>query len=406
MNIQKGISRYVKEISHKTTVFIRYRRTILFLLKSKGFKAAFNFIFVKLFVKEGEGGLGLMFYLIRPILRIFPRLGPIFASYPYNLEIEITNRCNKLCIICEHTYWKEPNKDLTYKEFLHIVKQFPKLKWINLTGEGDAFLNKDYLKMIEYSKNRNISVFLVDSFDLINENISEKIVSMKVDGIWISMDGATKKTYEKIKIGCNFEKVINNIKYLIHLKEKMKTPIPELCFRFIINKLNYHEMPMFVDLVHSLGDKKLLGDNSSIEFAGLLTFKEIEHLYIEEPSEKIIKETTKKGKMYKTDISFSHSSKSKLPKLRYCSAWVEPYIMMGGYVLPCCATLQNNNRDLLRDNCLGNIFEESFRSIWNSEKYKKFRSEIPKKNGQVHILCKNCRAYNTKEREECFGIWT
>ena len=66
------------------------------------------------------------------------------------MEIEVTTRCNLKCIICEHTYWDEPNRDMSFEQFKGIVDQFPKLKWIGLTGIGESFINKDFMKMLRY----------------------------------------------------------------------------------------------------------------------------------------------------------------------------------------------------------------------------------------------------------------
>ena len=382
-----------------------YRRTIWYLLRKKGVRSCYKFLFIKSFVMAGGEGTGNWIgCCIGPVLNLFPQLTAKLVPYPFNIEIEITNRCNKKCIICEHTYWNEQNRDLSFEDFKKIVDQFPKLKWVNLTGEGDAFLNKDYLKMIEYLKAKDIPVFLVDSFDLINEDIARELINLGVDGIWISWDGATKETYEKIKAGCSFERSLNNIKKLIELKKKMNSPIPELCFRYVVTTLNVHEMPKFVELVHSLGDRDSLGDGSGVEFAGLLVFDEVKHLVVEEIPEGILRATIKKAKELDVYVGFAHASKSKLPPLERCRAWSEPYIMMGGYVLPCCAVLQNNDRDLLRKYSFGNILETSFMEIWYSERYKKFREMIPNRREKVPILCKGCRAFNTKYREECYGV--
>jgi radical SAM protein with 4Fe4S-binding SPASM domain len=215
------------------------------------------------------------------------------------------------------------------------------------------------------------------------------------------MDGATKETYEKIKVGCNFEKALSNIKKLLETKRELDSPFPTVCFRFIVNKLNYQEMPQMVELVHSLGD---LGEGSQLSFAGLLTFKEIEQFYLPEIPKEIIEATQKKAKELGVNVVFSHLQKRTLPEMEKCTAWMEPYIMIGGYVLPCCAVLMSNNRDFLRKYAFGNLREKSFKEIWYSERYKKFREMVLDKKGKVPMLCVGCRAFNTKEREKKYGI--
>lgn len=384
----------------------RYKRTVKYLVRNRGTKALRSFLFTKLFLPTGEGAGEGALPIVGPLIRRFPQLAP----YPLNIEIEVTTRCNKRCILCEHTHWNEPSVDLSFKEFKKIIDQFPKLRWINLTGEGDAFLNKDYLKMIKYSKSKDVAVYLVDSFDLINKEIAEKLVQSGVDGIYISMDAATKETYEKIKVGCKFERTVENIKNLIKIKEEMKSPIPEICFRYIITTLNVHEMPKFVELVRSIGSWDSFGDGSKVHFIGLLTFKEIEQYYLPKLPEKIVGETIRKSKEDKNNLPvvFPHIEPEKFPSINRCLAWMEPYIMISGgepgYVIPCCAVLMSNKREFLRKHSFGNILEEPFKKIWNSERYRRFRQTVNRPNAEVPLLCRGCRSYDTRKREEKYGI--
>ena len=379
-----------------------YLSTFWFYLKKGRIKDFYTLLFVKLFVKEGEGSLGVITKTIEKVLKPFG-ISHLIAIYPRNVELEITSRCDKKCIFCEHTYWKEANWDLNYENMIHITSQFPKLKWVNLTGEGDSFLNRDYLRIIQYLKSRNVAVYLVDSFDLITKEVATKLVDLGVDGIYISFDAATKETYEFIKQGCTFDRTLYNIRNLIEIKKEKKSPIPELCFRFVVNTINYLEMPDYIDLIHSLGKNKEIGDNFTIEFVGLLHYPQTAEYFLEKIPEDIIDEVNKRAKKYNFNIMFSHPGK-EIPPLEACSAWVEPYIMMEGYVLPCCQVLQTNDRDKLRKYAFGNVNETPFKDIWYSDRYKTFRKMIPDSKGQVPILCQGCRAYDTSRRSTEYGV--
>jgi len=380
---------------------LSYRRTILFLLKRKGIRATFNFLYVKIFVPAGEGSGAALYFLLGPLIRRNPSLAP----YPQYIEIEMTTICNKRCVLCEHTYWTDqPSKHLSLNEFKHIIDQFPKLKWTNLTGEGDAFLNPDYLKMIAYLKSKDIPVFLVDSFDLINENVANQLVKLGVDGIYISMDGATKETYNSVKVGCDFDRVIKNIKTLIEIKKKMNSPIPELCFRFVITTQNVHEMPKYLELINSIGSKKDLGDGSRTEFCGLLEFEQIKHLKVNKLPKDLLQTTIQKAKEQNIDVMFCHAEPGTHPPVEHCLAWMEPYITISGHVIPCCSVLMSNKRTFLRQHSFGNVFEKSFQEIWFSPRYVKFRNQVNKEKNKLPLFCKGCRAYDTSRREKYYGI--
>lgn len=383
----------IKKIGKVLFLPWKYKKTLKFLLQKQGIRAVLNFLFIKYFVADEGGEIA----VLNPIITKFPKL----AGYPFKIEVEITTKCNKKCICCEHTYWTEVPQELSLEQFKHIIDQFPHLRWINMTGEGSGFLNKDFLKMIKYARTRDISVNFVDEFDFVDETKAQKLVQLGVNCIWISMDGATKQTYEKIKLGCSFDTAIRNIKTLLQVKKNLKSPLPTLCFRFIITTLNVHEMPKMVELVHSLGD---LGEGSRLEFAGLLKFKQIEQYYLPEIPKEILKATQNKAAQLGLPIAFTHSEKSKLPDVSQCAAWAEPYIMIGGYVLPCCAVLMSNQRDFLRQHCFGNIFEKPFKEIWYSKRYKRFRKIVPCKTGSMPVLCAGCRGWDTSKREKKYGI--
>lgn len=381
---------------------LAYRRTMKYLLVNHGLRSLYSFLYTKTFVPTGEGSGELAMYLVGPLIRTFPQLAP----YPRYVEVEVTTRCDKRCIICEHTYWKEPSVDLTFDQFKHIIDQFQNLKWINLTGEGDAFLNRDYLKIIRYLKERGVAIYLVDSFNLVTKSIALELVRLGVDGIYISFDGATKETYEGIKAGCRYEETLQNIKSIVEAKKELGSPIPEICFRYVINKLNVHEMPDFVRLMRDLAPRQQWGDWSKIHFVGLLAFPEIEHLYLRKIPKHIVKETLRIAEEHPDNLPvvFAHTEPDEFPSMNKCLAWMEPYIMMGGYVLPCCAVLMSNKRSWLREHALGNLLKQDFEDIWNSPRYRLFRHTVNKPGNPVPLLCRGCRGYDTTEREKLFGV--
>lgn len=379
----------------------RYWRTLLYIAKSRGIKGLYNFIFVKLFARGERVGL----QLLDPVEMNFPQLTP----YPYMIEVEITTRCHLRCTICEHTYWTSEEykkQDLSFELFKYILDQFPKLKYINLTGEGSSFLNKDFVKMLELVRERNIYATVVESFTNIKENELEALVKNTIGKVVLSLDGATKETYDKIRVGADFDKVVENVKKFRALREKYNSPLPEFVFRFIFFKDNYQELVDYPDLINELRIKKTAdGFDNHVELTALLEFEEIKD-WIYEPNEEIIRITNEKLNKYKLKHAWSHPSHDPEKKrpVRECTAWAEPYIMMGGYVIPCCSVLMSNKRDFLEKHSFGNIYETPYKDIWNSKRYREFRKLVPRSTGEIPIFCEGCRGFETTRREKESGI--
>jgi len=203
-------------------------------------------------------------------------------------------------------------------------------------------------------------------------------------------------------VGHNFDNMINNLKNFIQIKKEMNSPLPELCFHYIVNKLNVHELPQFIELIASFGGKGTFGPGSYVNFSGLLEFPQIQHLMTKIP-QRIMEAVNQKAKQLNIDVLLTHPSQERKPPIKKCTAWSEPYVLVDGYVLPCCAVLMSNKRDFLRKYAFGNLYQQPFKEIWYSERYKKFREMVLKNNEKVPILCLGCRAYDTAEREKRYG---
>jgi len=384
---------YLSLVSRKfSQIIFRDRVYWQYLLKKRKYRALYNYLWSRFWVRDIAGGV------FDPFFRMFPSLAP----YPREIEIEITTHCHLKCIFCEHTFWKDqPQKHLTFDEFKKIIEQFPGLRFINLTGEGTCFLNPDFFKMIEYLKKKDIFVMFVESFDLFDEDRIKKVVDLGVERIEVSLDAASKETYEKIKVGASWERTINHLRLLREEKKRRGTPFPFVFFRYVVNKLNQYELPDFIDLLADLDMN--LGQWTVVEFCGLLYFKGNKHLFVKELEQNVIDETNKRAKKNNIQVAWSHIF--KLSPMTQCSKWMQPYIMIGGDVVIDCAVLMSDNRSYLRANKICNLLEETFQHVWNSTYYKQVRESVPKKDGPISKHCLFCRGYRTRERYERFGLF-
>lgn len=351
-------------------LFKKFKRLGLYL-KAKGVRGTYNYLFYYfLWTKKWAQKIFL------PIIK-----------YPPFLEIEITTKCNLKCIMCEHTYWDEPSCDMTFQEFKYIIDQFPKTKWIGLTGIGESLLNKDFLKMLKYAKSKSIYIELYDNFIFAAPKISKEFINIGVDRIIASVDAATKETYEKIRVGADFENTINNLENFIRLKKEMNSHFPELDFHFIVSKLNVSEIPDYVNLIHSLQS-----DGSKIVFTKVLHwFDEIKNLYINQIPQEIVRDAEKRAKSFNLRIGWGSDTLKEKPPVKQCKEFIMPFIFVNGDVICCCATNEANRRDFQKETSFGNVFKEPFKDIWNSEKYRDFRKTI--RMGSIPVQCKNCPIY-------------
>ncbi len=340
---------------------------------------AFNHIWVGLFTRDS--GLALQ----DVIYRKFPFIRP----YPKSIEIEVSTRCHLKCSICEHSYWKETPRDMTFDEFKKIIDQFPGLKWIGTSGIGSSFLNKDFMKMLRYLKERDIFVEFFDSFDLINEKTAEELVDLKIDKIWVSFDAANKQDYEKIRVGANFEKTVNNIKTLLDIKEKKKSPLPEIWFQMIVTSTNVDKMPDYVDYISELVKGRKYSYATLIFWTNILSFSDVEGLSTE-ITEEVRTEVLRRGRKNNIYINWNENIAPTNPS-SCCVRWNEPFVLVSGHVQPCCIINQANQREHQKEYSFGNLFNEDFHDIWKSKIFKQFLKDL--KDNNFPDICKYCRLY-------------
>lgn len=325
--------------------------------------------------------------------KFFPKFG--IDLFPPFLEIEPTTLCNFRCVCCEHTYWKEPSKNMTFEQFKKIIDNFGdgKPKWLGLTGIGSSYLNKDFHKMLAYTKSKATIIEVMDHFaHFKNDEQIRELIEIGPDFQFVSTYGASKSSFEKVCRGSNYDEVEKNIKTFVRLKKQMKKRFPILNFHYIITSESKDEILDFLDFVHSLNTE--IGE--ILVTPMLHSFKEAEK-YAVKIDEEYVRKVKERAKKYKISITLNMSAKQeaegleKKPAINNCKEYIMPFIFVTGHVTPCCGQNEANVREWQKRMSLGNALEKPFREIWYSPKYKAMRKAI--RENKCPKECALCPAY-------------
>ncbi len=317
--------------------------------------------------------------------KIFPRIG--LDLFPPFLEIEPTTVCNFRCQICEHTYWKEPSRNMSFNEFKKIFDDFGTPKWLGLTGIGSSYLNKDYHKMIKYAKSKGTIIEIFDHFaNFTYDNQIKELIEIGPDFQFVSIYGGTKKTSEFISEGSNFDKTIKNLKRFVELKKQMNSKFPILNFHFIVTKQSEKELLQFIDLVEGLNTE--IGEILITPLLhGFPHAKKFQVIIDDEYRNNVISYAQKKG----LSITFNKCSVKNKPSINHCKEYIMPFIFVDGDVTPCCGQNEGNLRDWQHRTSLGNALKTPFKKIWYSPKYTEMRKKL--RENKCPSECVNCPAY-------------
>jgi MoaA/NifB/PqqE/SkfB family radical SAM enzyme len=216
-----------------------------------------------------------------------------------------------------------------------------------------------------------------------NEEWCKRFVDLDVGKVSISMDGATRETYNKFRIGSNYDKVIENIKTLVRVRKEANKKTPAIRLDMVLMKENVHELPLLVMLAKKLGVDGI----STLHPQCLLEGLEKEHI-VEMSAERCLSYyhlASNLAKTFKISLSLKHLSITKVGGC--CSPWTSPSIDAYGDIYPCCvvASIKKKATEYFKDapirmDCsnmvMGNIRNDNFLDVWNSEKYNKFREDM------------------------------
>jgi len=218
-----------------------------------------NFILDLFLYNKGIKGtasilLGQPWFLRNPVYQYFlkKRVEQVVEKYretPFAIRIENTNVCNARCYMCPHSTMKRKQGFMSKKLYQKIIDQASELgvDFVNLHNFGEPLLDKDFVWRVEYAKQRGVAwVSTNTNGQVLNKKLSKQLIKAGLDEIFISLDAATKKTYQKIRIGLDFDKIVRNIKNLASLRKKMNKDNPKIIVDFLEFDLNRQETNTFI----------------------------------------------------------------------------------------------------------------------------------------------------------------
>lgn len=175
-----------------------------------------------------------------------------------NIWLSFDSRCNLRCISCRKDLVKySETEHQNTEKLLDIIKiNLPRIKQIGLCGNGDPFASpsiRNFLYNFNASDYPDIKITILTNGLLFNEHAWE---SMKkgdaaIKSVQVSIDAASKETYESIRVGGSFDRLMNNLSFISQLRKR--NIINEFIISFVVNAKNFNEMDAFVNLGLKLG---------------------------------------------------------------------------------------------------------------------------------------------------------
>jgi len=286
----------------------------------------------------------------------------ISDGYPVELIIEPTNYCNLNCIMCPRDRMKREIGMMNLSLFKKIIdesKNYVEFIYLHLFGE--PLFHKDIFRMITYAKKAGINVGLSTNATILSKKNTFNLLNSKLHLLILSLDNPSKDTYDKIRVGGDYEKIEKNVIYFLNELEKFKYK-PEVVIQMIDLECSRAEQNLF---------KNKFSKYSSIhvKIKGLCDWA---------------------GQV--EEINKLVGSKAPLGNSKCFEPWRALTIYWDGTVVPCCYDFDGAY-------ILGNVRKSNIKEIWNGALMQEFRNSHLVDKSQLN-LCKSCSTINLNH-EEC-----
>ncbi len=168
------------------------------------------------------------------------------SRYPYLVDWAITGKCNLSCRHCRGM----AKDELSTERAKRLIAEIAELKpgWVIIEG-GEPLLRDDVFELLELMQQKGLEAHLITNGMLLSPRILAILKQLGVK-VMISIDGATPATYEAIRNGANFERVVQSARDCA--EEELLEAI-----NFTVLKSNYAEIPGVFELAASIGVWKI-----------------------------------------------------------------------------------------------------------------------------------------------------
>lgn len=290
------------------------------------------------------------------------------CGMPVSISIEPTTACNLRCPECPSGLrsFTRPTGMMKKELFESVISQLaPTLSYLIFYFQGEPYLHPHLLDMVCEASQKKIYTATSTNAHYLTDEAAKKTVESGLDRLIISIDGTEQETYQSYRVGGKLDKVIEGTKNILRWKKELKSKTPHVIFQFLVVRQNEHQIEEVKALAKTLGV-----DEVKLKTAQIYDF---------ENGSELIPVNEKYSRYKKNGNGFS----IKNGLLDECwKMWHSCVITWDGKVVPCCF-------DKDAHFVLGDLNQNSFKEIWEGEKYNAFRNSLFTSRSEIE-MCRNC----------------
>ena len=314
------------------------------------------------------------------------RRSAVVDYMPVRLDFENVSRCNFRCTMCQVSDWPKMTRagDMAYDDFARLLDEQTGLVEIKLQGMGEPLLAADdYFKMIALARSRHLWVRSTTNGSLLHlKDNHKRLIDSGICEVQLSIDGATKPTYEAIRRNGNFEKVVDNCTRLNTYARDVGLHRTRMWV--VVQQANFAELELFPKLAAEMGFARLtfsldLGDWGQDCWRAVYDEIDVHRQFDVARARALVAAAARHGveaTFWFVDDKYHAGQKDKLCPWPFERAYVSSDMR----VVPCCMIANPAILDL------GDAHD--FTAVWRGETMRAFRRAHLE--GRIPDVCKTC----------------
>lgn len=295
----------------------------------------------------------------------------------------------------------QPRAFMDYSVFCELLDQFSGITELQLQGLGEPLLHPQFFQMVRYAADKGISVSTNTNLTVLSERGAEECIASGLAIMHVSLDGASKATYEAIRVRARLERVLRNLRRLTQARARAGSALPRIRLVAVVMRDNLHELPGLVQLASDEGIDAIFvqhlchdfGESSLPEkYQPMRAFIDEQTLLHEDPERVGFFFGEARAAAVRLNMTL------RLPNVRprehaagtpgraRCDwPWRGAYISYDGKAMPCCMVATPDRIHF------GDMKNDSVAAVWNNDAYAAFRARLD--SDTPPEICRSCALY-------------
>ena len=173
---------------------------------------------------------------------------------PSQLIYDINDGCNLRCIMCRNEV-RPVDKEIVHKavENIKTIASQGSLKSITTSGSGEIFMFEEFVDLMrsDFLSSRGIALNLISNLTLFTPKLWDEIKHNYINSLSVSVDAATKETYESVRRGSKWENIHKKLLYVSELAKNGE--IAKVSSGYVVTTKNAHEVDKMIQFITGLG---------------------------------------------------------------------------------------------------------------------------------------------------------